>query len=422
MGSRNARLGIALSGLVVLVLVACAAALAARARVEKIELTGGLGQAEAVLTYDRTRLLLLSSDEQKAITRVFRDGSPDRSFGDGGRLEIPFYDVAVTPDGKLLVAAADSTANDSNSDAQVSRLLPDGSPDPSFGQGGVARVDLGGRYDGAQAVAAGARGRVLIGGAKQTTASSRGLSDAVPALARLLPGGGVDRSFGAGGVKILPGGWEGGVFDVAPTREGGIAALGEAYIGTAVWKLHESGALDREFGKRGEVTVEGRGRREKYGWEEEIEAIDKMVVLPSGKIMLAGTGSRYGDGKTRYRFLALRLRADGGLDRSFGKGGYAAALLGGWTFASSLAGLPGGGLLVTGSAQTRNGKRSDVGAVAFTAKGKLDREFGNRGKLRVDLEGWDGVDDVTVQAGRAVILGAPKDPRRRWLVSAPLRR
>ncbi|HEX5713406.1 MAG TPA: delta-60 repeat domain-containing protein [Solirubrobacterales bacterium] len=414
-------MGIVVGGLALLVLVACAAALAAGPRVVKTELAGGPGQAEAVLTYDGKRLLLLSSDESEAITRVFADGSPDRSFGDGGRVEMPFADVAVAPDGKLLIAGWGSAANSSNSDAQVTRLLPNGAPDPSFGQGGVARIDLGGRYDGAQAVAIGARGRILVGGTKQTIVAERGGSDAVPALARLLPDGGVDRGFGKGGVRLLGGGWEGGIYDLAPTRDGGIVAQGEGYIGTAVWKLHETGSLDRGFGKGGEVIVEGRGKKEKYGWEEELEAIEKMVVLPSGKIMLAGTGSRYGERKRRYRFLALRLRADGSLDRSFGRDGYAAAVVGGWTFASALAPLPGGGLLVTGSAQTPDGKRSDVGAVAFTASGKLDRRFGNRGKMRVDLEGWDGVDDVTVQGRRAVILGAPKDPRRRWLVSVPLR-
>jgi hypothetical protein len=108
----------------------------------------------------------------------------------------------VLPDGKLLLAdGGTSPGEPSNSDADVTRLLPNGRPDPSFGDGGTVFVDFGGRLDAANCVAVAANGDILDGG-ELTTARSRG-SDAVPAFARLHPDGSLDRSFGENGVRVL---------------------------------------------------------------------------------------------------------------------------------------------------------------------------------------------------------------------------
>jgi beta-propeller uncharacterized protein DUF5122 len=262
----------------------------------------------------------------------------------------------------------------------------------------------------------------VIGGTKQTRPSERGGSNAVPALARLRPNGAVDRSFAKDGVRILPGGGEGGVSAIARAPRGGIVAEGEGYIGTEVWKLGASGTLDRRFGKRGSVSLRGRGRHTSEGWEEGMSVLPAVGVLDNGEVVLAGTGSRYDNAGSHYRVLALRLRADGRVDRSYGRHGWAAANFNGSAFAEAAAFLPGGGLVVAANAQSPRGKRSDVGAIAFRRDGKLDRRFARRGRLRVDLSGWDMVDDAVVgQGGRVVVLAEPgRWQGRRWLVRAPL--
>jgi uncharacterized delta-60 repeat protein len=411
---------LALTGLV---LAACAAALAAQGTVEKIQLAPALEATEEVVNYDRSRLLLIAHGSPSSITRVQADGSPDRSFGDGGRVETDYFaDAIVAPDGKVLLAGSGaSPARPDDRDGVVTRLLPDGRLDRAFGQDGRAYVDMGGRYDGAAALAIDERGRIVVGGSKQTFPANRGGSDARPTLARLLPGGALDRSFADGGVNELPGGSESGVLDVAATRRGGVVAEGEAYIGTAIWKLGEAGNLDRRFGDGGEVTVEGRGRRERYGWEETLEAVDRIGVRPDDRILLAGTGSIYGNDGTQYRLLALRLRPDGSIDRSYGRKGYATARFAGWTFVDSVAMLPRGGLVAAVDAQGTHGKRSDLGAIALRPDGRLDRRFGRKGKLKIPLPGWSRAEDVAVQAGRAVLYAGVDDKRDRWLFRAPLR-
>ena len=181
-----------------------------------------------------------------------------------------------------------------------------------------------------------------------------------------------------------------------------------------------TGALDRRFGKKGMVTIEGRGRREKYGWEEEFELVDRVGVRPDGRILLAGTGSTYGE-RTRYRLVALRLRRDGRLDRTYGRRGYAIAQFADWTFIESVSFLPGGGLVAVGAAQTPNHKRSDVGVIALNGDGRLDRQLIPKGKMTVHLPGWGGGEEVALQRGRASILGSTGGGPNPWLIRVPLR-
>jgi uncharacterized delta-60 repeat protein len=412
MTGRSARRAI-VAAVLGLAALASAAALAMPASVDKERLAPWLQDTEELRAYGSSRLLLLEGYGGR-ITRINADGSLDRSFGDGGRLQADAADVIVDPQGRLLLAgSAASPGHPGDEDAQVTRLLPDGRPDRSFGDEGVAYVDMGGRYDGAAALTLDRRRRIVVGGSKQTLPESRGLSNASPALARLFHDGRVDRSFGNRGVVLPPSYGESGVLSLGVDGSGGIVAEGEAYLGTAVWRLKASGALDRRFGKKGMVTIEGRGRREKYGREEEFELVDRVGVRPDGRILLAGTTS------TPYRLVALRLRKDGRLDRSYGRHGYATAQFAGWTFIDSVSFLSSGGLVAVGAAQAPNHKRSDVGLIALDGDGRLNRRLIAQGKMTVHLPGWGGGEDVALQQGRASVLGAVGGSR--WLIRVPLR-
>jgi len=422
MTGRRRRLAAAAGALLAL-LIPMGLALGA-GRAEKVRLGSVLRGAEEIVAYDRSRALLLVEKEYSAsaIARVRADGSLDPSFGSGGILDFPAADAVVMADGKILVASRAASPSDPHDlDARVTRLLADGSVDTSFGRHGSGYVDFGGTYDQAATLALAPDGKVIVGGSRSFGVSGRGFSDAQPAVGRLRPSGAVDRSFGRRGARVLSSGAEAGVFAVAAAPRGGVIAVGNGYLGTDVWKLTAAGELDRRFGEGGLVNVEGRGRRERYGWEEELTAIEEVGVVRGGKVLLAGMGARYGGDGTRYRALALRLRPDGGIDRSYGRRGWAMAGFRGWFFANALAVLRGGRLLVAGSAQVPIGKDSDAGIVAFDANGRLDRRVGNRGRVRIELGGWDSVRGLTARDGRAVLLGGPDGERDPWLARIPVR-
>jgi uncharacterized delta-60 repeat protein len=410
--TRRANLAVLAAVLALTALVAGATASGAGPRAEKLPLAAELGRPSDVIAYGPSKLLLFEPYADSGLLRIDDEGSLDPTFGEGGLVKADFSGVAVAPDGKILLASSDS------GDATVTRLLPDGTPDPSFGQEGTGRLDFGGSYDGADAVAVTPNGGVIVGGAMQRSASSRGLSDAVPAIGRLLPDGTVDVSFGNRGKRILEGGWEGGVSDVEPLRGGGIVAEGEGYLGIAVWKLTASGQMNRRFGKHGVLNLEGRGKREEYGWEEELDWVEQVAPLANGKLLLAATGSDYNGRKTHYRAVAVRLKANGEVDRSFGHRGWATTNFGGTTFVEDLTMLPHGVLVLVADAQFHHDKESDLGAVAFDRRGEIHHRFGHRGKVRVNLHRWDLAEDATAQGNRVVILGRDRGGTD-WLVGVP---
>ncbi len=80
-----------------------------------------------------------------AVLRLERDGKLDTSFGEGGKVSVEIGEgadvgraVAIQKDGKIVVARFDRLgATDATGvDFGLIRLLPDGSLDEDFGEGG----------------------------------------------------------------------------------------------------------------------------------------------------------------------------------------------------------------------------------------------------------------------------------------------
>ena len=178
-----------------------------------------------------------TNGEDLAVTRLTPDGVVDDSFGliDGTANVNLFgdeqaYGVAVQPDGKI-VAAGFTSNGASGSDFLVTRLNPDGLADDSFGTGSVATVDLGGD-DVAYAMALQPDGDIVVGGA---TFPGTGRSEM--AVARLLPDGQADDSFGTKGLATVDFGRDAGAFSVGLQPDGDIAVAGGASNGSATEML-----------------------------------------------------------------------------------------------------------------------------------------------------------------------------------------
>jgi uncharacterized delta-60 repeat protein len=104
-------------------------------------------------TYAFGRTLAVSEQDSAFLMRLRADGSVDAGFGNAGVVSFSLYrttvigQVLVQEDGKVLVAGRSSGwigfALGSRSDLVLWRLNQDGTPDPTFGTGGRSIVDLG---------------------------------------------------------------------------------------------------------------------------------------------------------------------------------------------------------------------------------------------------------------------------------------
>src|SRR6266511_1337244 len=219
-----------------------------------------------------------------AVARLNPDGTRDTSFGGGDG--VVYLDlqgqqdeaaaVAVDSAGRIVVAGR-SWVVLGNSDAVVVRLLPDGSPDPSFGNQGVVVLNLRTDFDAAYGLALQADGALLVAGSYQPSVLTLW-------LARLH----ADGSFGAGGVatvKVDPSGFlHGQAMGVAIHADGTILAVGAATATSvsdmAAVALLADGTPDARFGSGGVVL-----HHDPVGWNS---ALQDVALLPDGSALAAG--------------------------------------------------------------------------------------------------------------------------------------
>ena len=133
------------------------------------------------------------------------DGRPDATFGEHGTLALPLTEahaLDLAPDGALLVAGQIFVDERDGYAMAVARVLPTGLRDEAFGEGGVAVVPFGrGCGSSALVVTVAADGAIVLAGSAMRT-PDEGVWHV--ALARLLPDGRPDPAFGEAGRLLLP--------------------------------------------------------------------------------------------------------------------------------------------------------------------------------------------------------------------------
>jgi uncharacterized delta-60 repeat protein len=244
-----------------------------------------------------------------------------------------------------------------------------GAPVSTFGDGGTARLEppKGGPTSGAQ-IAVDPAGRVLV--------STRGKEEE-GFLTRLLADGTIDPRFGQGGRLDPPGGrWN----DLVIDPEGRILLAGSVKGDLAVARLMPDGGLDPTFGTFGVARVH-LGPPTLEGFVD--ETLEQLVVLPDGSLLGAGWATPCAEACRSTSGAVIKLTPDGVLDTSFGEGGYDLLYRaprpepghgkGVLRRIFALAVQPDGKILIGG-----NDYRLIV-VVRLTASGAVDRSFGNRG-------------------------------------------
>jgi len=147
-----------------------------------------------------------SSGLDVALVRFNSDGSLDASFGANGLVLTDFggassaFAVAIQSDGKIVTTGANEPSICcAASDFALARYQADGSPDTSFGSGGKLLTDFDSQSsDEAHAVVIQSDGKIVIAG------TATGISRGGFAVLRYNANGSLDPTFGSGG-KVLPG-------------------------------------------------------------------------------------------------------------------------------------------------------------------------------------------------------------------------
>jgi uncharacterized delta-60 repeat protein len=357
------------------------------------------------------------------------DGTPDALFGDGGALLVRYgapgenstefgaYAVAATEDALVVAGRALDPVYEGDagglagSDFLAARLLPDGSPDPAFGEGGLVTTDLGGD-DRPRAVLALPDGGVLVAGYTREASDTLGETDAV--LVRYDADGALDDTFGEGGIVVLDAGRFDEVQDAALLPDGSVLVAGTRTPGASettrafVARYDASGTLDSAFGEGGVALIEppaggtktrcyalallpdGRivvgGRIDFRGglfalspggtleWAREGVASSRTVdVDAEGRIVAAGSGQG--------RVVTARYGTDGTLDETYGDGGLTDDDLGYYSqLALNVIAHPSGRVVVVGTVPApafedgEAGTHADIALAAYRADGTVDAE------------------------------------------------
>jgi uncharacterized delta-60 repeat protein len=329
------------------------------------------------------------------LVRYDRAGSPDASFGNGGKVITGFpnqhdsaFAVAVQPDGKIIVAGSTQGDDFFSADFALARYDSLGNLDTSFGVGGKVTTDFFGNGDLARAIALQNDGKIVVSGIT-THSSAEGANFA---LVRYNSNGSLDTSFGGGGKVSTDFSFSGdNAHAMALQSDGKIILGGQSSLNFALARYQNNGSLDSSFGTGGKVTTDflpGFGNA------------TAIALYGDGRIAVAGyTGF--------YNFALARYHSNGNLDSSFGTGGKVISnFSGGSDYAFAIHVQRDGKIIAAGESAAPRAF-SDFALARYDSAGNLDQSFGMAGIQTVDFAGSsESIHAVALQSdGKLVVAG-----------------
>jgi uncharacterized delta-60 repeat protein len=303
-------------------------------------------------------------DRDVFVARYRRDGTLDRSFGGGdglvvtnlGNLNDYAQAIAVAPDGKIAVAGSTQNPRYTEGSLAVLRYLANGTPDTTFSGDGIALTGLF-TYPAAGGVTFQGDGRIVAVGSTWDGFTSNDFT-----VLRYLPDGSPDRSFGGGDGSVVTdfgAQTRDEAHGVTLDGDGRIVVAGSSQDNTfqgtyrstmAVARYLRDGSPDASFGG-------GTGRAVFDSTPDDTStAASDVHVQRDGKLVLIGTLAKRvvnTPNHVEYRstdFAAVRLRADGTSDPTFGTGGLSLVHFDGSPYAVGGGIDPMGRLILAGSA------------------------------------------------------------------------
>jgi uncharacterized delta-60 repeat protein len=272
-------------------------------------------QAQSIVIQPDGKILVAANVPQKTpngrkvgVARLLTNGSFDSSFGTAGKVLFSFgstkvdswvNDIQVQQDGRIVVAG------DTNSQFAVARLTAAGAFDLTFATGGKAVISVGNSTSGSVFAVGfqnwnGQQYPILAGDACSLS------------VVRLLPNGTVDNAFGPSGtgqtsVDINAGDAD-HANDVVVDSSNRIVLAGYSFRHLAVTRLLAGGTIDQTFGAGGAVLLDVADRYPNIAHHVALDSLGRVIV----------GGYTEDPGGLDWSFLVARFLPDGTLDASFG--------------------------------------------------------------------------------------------------------
>lgn len=297
------------------------------------------------------------------VMRRFPDGNADPAFGNNGVFSYAFPQdaglsgSAVLDDGRILIMG--STTPGVTQTFFLMRLLENGVPDPSFGDGGPVLIDMENEVDRPLRMRVAADGSIIIVGQARNTGQEHkgefirltpegdldttlngtgyayfpqfleitdlralnggailvcGHSQSDHLSARITATGELDMTYGDAGISAFPF-WGGGSTPVriALTNDGGVVMTSryDPPQEAVLYKADPNGSLVPSFGNSGMVLETDPSDEDEFYYDVLIQGDDKIIV--TGHAEIDPGGYPY--------FITKRFLVDGTLDPTFGVGG-----------------------------------------------------------------------------------------------------
>ncbi|MEP0598539.1 T9SS type A sorting domain-containing protein, partial [Nonlabens ulvanivorans] len=354
------------------------------------------------------------------IEKYLDTGLRDTTFGTNGLVLVNINanskdnanSMRVQSDGKIIITGtsdSDASLFGTYWDVFVSRLMPDGSVDTTFGTNGHVKTNLGTNDDEVWEVAVASTGEIFVLAATQNTA-------VVNKLLKYDNSGVLDTSFGTNGVLDLPVPTDSRFYELIINDQDELFLSG-TILNTAtneydatVMKLDLQGTFITSYGINGVVTI--TDTLENYTTRD-------MIFTADGGLLITGAA---GNNSIDTQLALYKITANGLLDTTFNTTGVAFFNHGssnyGVTFAYSIVELPDGSFIA--QADIIGSNNYDLLLLNVGVDGTLVNSFGNSGRYILPRSTHQDYNrQVLLQDdGKVIVVGMATDAttRRTMLV------
>jgi uncharacterized delta-60 repeat protein len=339
------------------------------------------------------------------VTRYLPDGTFDVSFGTNGHFSYTYngnpetmaYRAVIKTNGKILIAG--HTTNYTTWGIVLIQLNSDGTPDPAFGTNGIVYQNLSVGENIAFGLTLQTDNKILVSGYKMDANST-----SIPFVARFSIAGAPDASFGVGGVAEIPVVTGDNDFSaVCVQADGKILAAGHYNSGLSWFTLltarfTTNGTLDPTYGNGGIVNMNLDNVDDEF-FDMKMSGTDCIL-----------TGFTVSQADLKYHLLVMKFDQNGMPVTTFGNNGKVIWGTADYTFGDALQIQSDGKIVIAGCTGGLPPANNDWALWRFNADGSLDNTFGTAGLTTTEFSG--GADEalgVALWQDKIIVAGKARN-------------